>query len=128
MSVGVMLKHTVSRGNIHITSNSPVVPPNIDPRYFSNKADSYLLAKGVAWVRKLLRTQAFAPYLEQELSPGAQVADDDLETYLQTHSITEWHPIGTASMLPRSSNGVVSPELIVYGPCEVFNTTAACES
>lgn len=28
---------------------------------------------------------------------------------------TNYHPVGTASMLPRENGGVVSPELKVYG-------------
>lgn len=115
MSVGVMLKHTNSRGSIHISSTSPIVQPTIDPRYFSSKADAYLLAKSTAWVRKLLRTKSFEPFIEEELSPKSDIDDSDLEEYLRKNLITEWHPVGSASMLPREQKGVVSPELIVYG-------------
>lgn len=36
-------------------------------------------------------------------------------TYLFIADRTNYHPVGTTSMLPREKGGVVSPELKVYG-------------
>ena len=39
----------------------------------------------------------------------------DLRDYSKTTLSTEYHPIGTASLLPKDKGGVVDPQLKVYG-------------
>lgn len=128
----------MSRGTIHISSTSPFTAPTINPNYLQHPADKFLLAKGLSWLRSVVKEKALQAVIEKELQPGATVKDADLESYLvkgnvDTESratvkdadieiylvkgnvITEFHPIGTSSMLPKSQNGVVSPQLVVYG-------------
>lgn len=75
------------------------------------------MVKSVQFLRKLVKTKAFAPYLAEEAEPGPGVSDSetDIEEWVRGAVRTEYHLIGTASMMPRSDGGVVDTKLKVYG-------------
>lgn len=106
-------QHPFSRGNIHIQSSDPTVYPIINANYFTVDFDLNVATAGSDYIRKLMNATAFSDYITGEYLPGANVTD--LTDITKLHSSTEYHPIGTASMLPKEEGGVVSPELIVYG-------------
>ncbi|PWY96627.1 oxidoreductase [Aspergillus sclerotioniger CBS 115572] len=101
-----------SRGNIHITSTDPDVPPKIDACFFSHPLDVELMARHV---QKLQQIPAL-PALQHFFQPPA--APTDLETtkaLLHETAQIAHHACGTAAMLPREAGGVVDQELLVYG-------------
>lgn len=111
------LQHPLSRGTCHITTSNPLTLPAVDPHYLEKSWDLEMLVLGVKTMRKLAATPAFQKYLVSgEAFPGLSVAtDDDIRTFVKKNIATEYHPIGTASMLPLGDGGVVDPTLKVYG-------------
>jgi choline dehydrogenase-like flavoprotein len=114
LSVAAM--HPLSRGSIHITTDNPYVPPEIDPRYCSNPLDLQILTDALIFNNKLLNTKSmqllqpvsYYPYL-----PNATA--EILRTAIRSGLRTEFHGSGATSMMPRELGGVVDPDLRVYG-------------
>ena len=50
---------------------------------------------------------------------GTELSDDVLVEYIKNTCSCVFHPLGSASMLPRENGGVVDPELRVYGTANV---------
>ncbi|WOO79069.1 Glucose oxidase [Vanrija pseudolonga] len=117
--IQVAFQHAYTRGTSFIASTDPFAAPLIDPSYFGVDTDLALAQAGIAWVRKLAATQPLAGVLTGESTPGANVTGDALNTYIKSVAGTEFHPMGTCSMLPRDSGGVVDTNLVVYGTSNV---------
>jgi choline dehydrogenase-like flavoprotein len=109
------IQHPLSRGTNHIQSADPFVLPATDPQYFSKKFDLDVMVAGAKFLRKLASTAPFSNNIVTEIAPGPSVSTDaDWANYVKDTLTTEYHPIGTASMLPQVDNGVVDPNLKVY--------------
>lgn len=114
------LQHSFSRGTIHISSADPLTPPAIDPAYLQHPFDGFMLAKGAEFMRKAAQSPALAQFIDSESEPGPAVQTDaDFAAWVKQDVRTEYHVLGTASMLPRNQNGVVDPNLLVYGTSNV---------
>lgn len=110
------LQHPFSRGNIHITTSDPFTLPAADPHYLEKSFDLELLSLGSQIIRKLSKTGPWAKYIVNETAPGPDVqTDEQFREYVKKFMVTEYHPIGTASLLPKKDGGVVDPTLKVYG-------------
>ncbi|GAA5883723.1 hypothetical protein JCM16303_004791 [Sporobolomyces ruberrimus] len=116
ISLAGCLQHALSRGSVHIKSAEPLSAPLIDPAYLQSPLDLFLLAKSAQFIRKVASQPALAQYIESEAEPGLDVQTDaQFEAWIRSVVRTEYHPVGTAAMLPRKDNGVVDPWLSVYG-------------
>jgi hypothetical protein len=73
------------------------------------------MTNGIDFGRRLARAQPLQPYFVTENQPGAQMVGDGLYDYARRNAGTEFHPLGTCSMLPRDHGGVVDTNLMVYG-------------
>ncbi|EST04625.1 Glucose-methanol-choline oxidoreductase, N-terminal [Kalmanozyma brasiliensis GHG001] len=104
-------QHLFSRGNIHITSSDATKYPNIAANYFDVPFDLKIATAGTEYTRRIGLGKVYSDMVDSEYWPG----NVDIETYTKTTSVTEYHPIGTASMLPRNQGGVVDSSLRVYG-------------
>ncbi|TRM64604.1 glucose-methanol-choline oxidoreductase [Schizophyllum amplum] len=119
-SLGGLLQRPFSRGTVHIQSIEPRTPPVIDPEFLSKKADLALLVESVRFIRKLAATEAYKSCVTREVAPGPAVqTQEELERYVTENFQTLYHPVGTASMLPRKDGGVVDAQLKVYGTANV---------
>lgn len=108
--------NTFSRGTVHIQSSDPLVPPAIDPAYFSNPLDLQIMVCAVKFARKIASVEPFASTIIAPLEPGPDIqTDDQFADYCKEKMQSVFHPVGTASMLPMEDGGVVSPSLLVYG-------------
>jgi choline dehydrogenase-like flavoprotein len=119
--------HMFSRGSIHITSSNPLDYPVIDPNYMSHPLDSEMMARAILHARQLMRAEPFKSKLKRgpdgDLVPipgfHGPVQDpktlEEAKEFVKWNCITCYHPIGTASMLPREEGGVVDTNLKVYG-------------
>jgi choline dehydrogenase-like flavoprotein len=106
-------QHLLSRGSIHITSSDPSQSPRILPNYFHAPFDLDVSKYGTQFLRKIGNSPAYSQhFVKSEAIPGQQV---DIEEYTRTTFASEYHPVGTASMLPRNDGGVVDIKLKVYG-------------
>ncbi|KAK0203496.1 hypothetical protein DFS33DRAFT_1430542 [Desarmillaria ectypa] len=117
ISMAVTHTHPLSRGSIHINSTSIDDFPIINPNMLEAEWDNWFLAKATAYGRKIFQTQAFQEIVvSEEVFPGSNVStDDEWLTYVQENLNSGYHSVGSASLLPKESNGVVDANLKVYG-------------
>lgn len=76
-----------------------------------------------------LRRTPFA-VLTAETTPGPTVTADALNTFIKINSGTEYHPLGSAAMMPKEMGGVVDTNLVVYvRPCvrSSTETSLSCD-
>ena len=121
-----------SRGVVEARSPASVFPdateagagPRIGPRYCSHPFDCEVLLRGLGVNDRLIRTESMAslrPVLPDEPGLGEEDenGDEDRDT-LRRETVrrllrTEFHPSGTAAMMPLDRGGVVDTSLRVYG-------------
>ncbi|KAJ8518913.1 hypothetical protein ONZ45_g4085 [Pleurotus djamor] len=114
-SMSVILLHPLTRGTVHIGSTDPTQPPVIDPRWLENDIDVEILAEGFQLARKVLATEPLSALIAKEVAPGPDVEGDALKDFIRATAGSAFHPLGTAAMLPKEDDGVVGPDLLVYG-------------
>ncbi|WVW80638.1 hypothetical protein I302_102624 [Kwoniella bestiolae CBS 10118] len=115
MGIQVALQHPWSRGKILISSTDPFTQPMINPDYFGVGYDIDIMSYGSAFARRLAAASPLSEVMITEVYPGPSVTGDALNNYTKTNCGTEYHPMGTCSMLPKDSGGVVDTTLTVYG-------------
>ena len=104
-----------SRGTLRLASPQPFTPPLIDPRYGSNPIDLLVLQAAIAFNVRLIATESMALLLPEFLSPPASLSEEEILLYIRSKGQTEYHPSGSAAMMPLEMGGVVDPQLLVYG-------------
>jgi choline dehydrogenase len=88
----------------------------VNPNYLTNAQDFSLLTNATMLVRQIASVPAAKSLYSAELAPGPTVqTENDFLTFVENNYVPVFHPIGTASMLPKSLGGVVDPNLKVYG-------------
>lgn len=117
MSCGFWLHRPRSVGRVFIRSTDPLQNPLIEAGYLTHEADRQAMLNGLRLARRLLATQALAPYYAAETLPGAQVQqDDELLDYIGQVGASSYHLNGTAKMGPASDAlSVVDHTLRVRG-------------
>ena len=115
LGIQVALQHPWSRGSIFISNTDPFTQPTIDPDYFGVGYDIDIMSYGSAFARRLAAAEPLNNVMTTETVPGAGVTGDALNTFTKSTAGTEYHPLGTCSMLPRNMGGVVDTNLVVYG-------------
>ncbi|KAL1744312.1 GMC oxidoreductase [Schizophyllum fasciatum] len=106
-------QHAFSRGSIHIASKNASQYPKIQANYFDVDFDLDVQTAGTEKMIEVARSGPFADYVGAQVVPPSDVKD--LREFSKTTLATEYHPVGTASMLPRDKGGVVDAQLKVYG-------------
>ncbi|KAJ1028611.1 hypothetical protein NDA16_001777 [Ustilago loliicola] len=116
-SIIACLQQPFSRGNIHLSSSDPTKPPKIQANYFSIDADLEILSKAVKYCETIADTSPLKEITvaRQDPDPSKYTSDDDFREFTKDQSVTEYHPIGSCSMMPREKGGVVDARLKVYG-------------
>ncbi|KAG8688536.1 hypothetical protein FRC08_011383 [Ceratobasidium sp. 394] len=121
-SAGIQLaqQHAWSRGELVIVSKDAFTYPSINPNYLSNGWDVDIFNAGIKYLRKLGSTAPMSTYFKSE-NPGTSGAttDEAINNLVANTIATEYHPIGTCSMLPLDMGGVVDTTLRVYGTANV---------
>ncbi|MEO1693883.1 MAG: GMC family oxidoreductase N-terminal domain-containing protein [Pseudomonadota bacterium] len=117
MTVAAWQQRPESRGHVRIRSTSPFEQPEIQPNYLDDPHDRRVLLAGMKLARKLLGSEALAPYFEREDVPGPDVQTDDaLLDVAKQRGTTTFHPMGTAKMGPATDPvTVVDDQLRVHG-------------
>jgi len=116
ITIATTLQHPLSRGSSHIHGAEATDAPLIDPAFLVHPFDAWLMAKAAKHARKIMAQPQFADVILNEHYPGPSVQSD--EQWLQSvknRVRTEYHPIGTCSMMPQEQAGVVDAQLKVYG-------------
>ncbi|MBT6275019.1 MAG: choline dehydrogenase [Chromatiales bacterium] len=117
MTIAVWQQRPESTGYVRARSPDPMEKPDIQPNYLADDIDQRALLGGIKLGRRLFRTEALAPYFEQETSPGDGVdTDEQLLNYARERGTTAFHPMGTCRMGPAADrNAVVDDQLRVHG-------------
>jgi choline dehydrogenase-like flavoprotein len=105
----------LSRGTLRLASSQPFTPPLIDPRYGSNPIDIQVLQRAIAFNKRIIATDSMAQLAPVQMFPPADASDGEVVQWIRSKGQTEYHPSGTAAMMPLRLGGVVDPELLVYG-------------
>ncbi|TRM59617.1 GMC oxidoreductase [Schizophyllum amplum] len=130
LALTIASQHPLSRGSIHINSSDPATYPIIRANYLGVDLDFDIQVAGVEKALAIGTSsastvtcssfqvscfsfeRAYPDLVVERLAPAE---DEDIREYSRTHLTSEFHPLGTASMLPRDKGGVVDCELRVYG-------------
>ena len=108
--------HPISRGTVHIQSADPLSPPAIDPAYLKSPIDLEIMVNALKFVRKIAETEPLSSTIAGKVVPGEDVqTDEEFAEYIKNQVLPVYHPVGSASMLPRNDGGVVDANLVVYG-------------
>lgn len=114
-----VLEHPFSRGSIHISSPSSSVYPTLNPNYLSHPFDLTLLAAIITHLQSLASVSPLSTYLQGN---GTVYQDGyyplnktNIEPFIKANLQSEFHPMGTCSMLPLDKGGVVDEKFRVYG-------------
>jgi hypothetical protein len=113
--IGVV-QHPLSKGNVHIGSRNINDKPVINPNYLSHPYDLQAAANLAKYLRTIASAQPMRDVWTEEYEPGNAVqTDEDWKKYALNNTLSIYHPIGTAALLPEKDGGVVDPSLKVYG-------------
>jgi choline dehydrogenase len=117
MTAGVWQHRPESIGYVRARSTDPFEDPAIQPNYLKDPMDQRVMLNGMRLARKLLHTQALAPYFDCDELPAPDVhTDDEWMHFARQYGSTCYHLIGTARMGPETDRtSVVSDQLLVHG-------------
>lgn len=106
-----------SRGSVTLASKDPAAAPRILFNYMSHPEDWQDFRRCIRLTREIFGQDAFAPYVDHEIQPGAQAQTDaELDTFIREHVESAYHPCGTCRMgRPDDPEAVVDPEARVIG-------------
>ena len=115
-----VLEHPFSRGTVHIHSSNAADYPLIDPHYLEHPADIKILSQIVLHIQNSLAVTAPLSDLLVDNGTALQheytkLTPENVESEIKRLLQTEYHPVGTCSMLPKEKGGVVDSKLKVYG-------------
>jgi choline dehydrogenase-like flavoprotein len=112
----LVLMHPFSKGTVHIASPEPLATPEINHHVLDNTLDVDIMVSAIKFARKVAATEDLKHVMTQEVVPGPEIqTDEEIKEFIRSTVSTVFHPIGTASMLPRDQGGVVDTSLRVYG-------------
>lgn len=106
-----------SRGSVTLASKDPAAAPRILFNYMSHPEDWQDFRRCIRLTREIFGQDAFAPYVDHEIQPGAQAQTDaELDAFIREHVESAYHPCGTCRMgRPDDPEAVVDPEARVIG-------------
>ena len=108
------LVRPVSRGELKLNSSDPQDAPYLDPNYLGEQTDYDALYNAVQLCRKMGYTNAAEGWMKEEVYPGKNATEEELESYIRKSCSTYHHMVGTCKMGIDSAS-VVDSELKVYG-------------
>lgn len=117
MTCGVWQHRPQSQGHVRLQSAQPFVAPLVQPHYLAHEQDRQVLLAGVRLARRLLHSEALAPYRAHETLPGADVQSDaELLDYIRHYGVSSYHLNGSCKMGPAQDRlAVVNASLQVHG-------------
>jgi choline dehydrogenase len=104
-----------SRGEITLSSRSPLAAPIIQPNYLQENADLEVLVEAFHLARRLAETSILRSYISSEYEDLIGVTTDtEIRDFIRRNAQTLYHPVGTCKM-GQDPLAVVDPQLNVYG-------------
>lgn len=116
-TLGIWQGRPESRGEVRIRSTDPFELPLVQPNYLQEERDRRVLIDGMRLGRRMLASQAMAPYFEAETVPGPDCqTDDEFLDFARQAGATVYHVVGTCRMgAATRPDSVVDHELRVHG-------------
>ncbi|KAK7936610.1 Glucose oxidase [Apiospora aurea] len=117
-----------SRGNLHVTaanaSTTSATGAKINPNFFMLGWDVTQQVGAANFIRRMYGTAPFKDVVGPEDTPGLKTVPADADEkamgdWLKQNYRSNFHPVGTAAMMPREVGGVVDSQLKVYGTANV---------
>jgi choline dehydrogenase len=113
-----------SRGSVHLGDLDQIDRPAIDPGIFSADFDVTATTAIGKMAQRFWLSEHIRPLVTGQLVPDAAVlpenaTDDQWLAHLRQSLDMAAHPRGSVAMMRRELNGVVDPELRVYGTANV---------
>lgn len=106
---------TKSKGQVTLSSSDPTRKPNVDPGCLNDEHDIDIIVAGLKIARRILNSEAMAPFRGAEVLPGPAVQSDAaLREFVRNYTQTIYHPVGTCKM-GFDAMAVVDHELKVHG-------------
>jgi choline dehydrogenase-like flavoprotein len=115
VTFGLCPQHTFNRGSVHITSNDPATQPTINPKYFDFNFDKQLLVQAVKATMQFLTHDPIKSAIAVNPFDPAVWTDSYIENWVTQYTTSEFHPVGTAAVLPQNKGGVLDNRATVYG-------------
>ena len=98
ISLSVAVVKPDSRGTLTLRTRDPREQPAIDCNFLAEDRDARRMLEGVRLARRIGRNPALAQFLELEILPGDDVADDQLADVIASNLASYGHPVATAPM------------------------------
>ena len=115
ITIGGYAMRPRSKGSIHVATPDFRDHPAITPHFLEDPADQLTTVAALKWARRILQQPALQPYVEHELTPGPDFADDaGLLAFARSSGSTGYHQCGTCAM-GRGPDDVVDAQLRVNG-------------
>ena len=103
-----------SRGFVEIKSNNYLDDPKIQFNYLEHEEDLQQMRDSVKIANKIFKQESMKKYLGEQLRPGYDVSDNELDDIIRNTADTAYHPSCTNKM-GTDSMSVVDEETKVYG-------------
>lgn len=111
---GQLLRLT-SEGSVMLRSADPAAPPIITPNWLSTPDDEHAAIAMVRYMRRYMRQDALAPYVGEEIVPGAACqSDEEILSAFRRLSLCGTHAVATCRM-GDDDQSVVDERLRVRG-------------
>ncbi|PSK34121.1 Cellobiose dehydrogenase [Elsinoe australis] len=101
ISMAICSQYAASRGYVHITNSDPNTLPKLDPRYLTNEADVNVLAAGLMFCDKTIKSKHIADKIARRSFPREELdlsKLEDAKTAAREAIMTEYHPVGTCAI------------------------------
>jgi len=105
MMVGLLQPR--SRGSVRLRTADMSEPARIDLAFYQDPEDARRVADGVRMARRLAEAPALRDLLTEELSPGSEVRDAELEDAVRAFPEIYNHPVGSCRMGTADDSGAV---------------------
>jgi choline dehydrogenase len=112
----VTLMRPKSRGTVTLASRNPMDKPLIDPAFFKHPDDIETLVTATQLGLRVMASPGLNAYRGEMLYEVDHNQPGQIRDFLNDHSDTEYHPVGTCKMGPVQDHlAVVDAELRVHG-------------
>ncbi|KAI6753840.1 hypothetical protein HG530_013016 [Fusarium avenaceum] len=112
-----ILNQPLSRGSVTVDLKDPYnANPIVDFGALRNPVERRVLVEMVKWYRQYNFETSLSALSPNETAPGVHVvSDEDISAWISKGlNPTDYHPAGTAAMMPLELGGVVDQKLRVY--------------
>lgn len=100
-SLAACLNYPLSRGSVHAASADPLADPRVDLGFLTHPADVDVLAAGIAFLDRAMRSEGVSGSVKRRVDPPPEVDLQDLEQgreFVRAGVMSYCHVLGTCAM------------------------------